>query len=171
MPISSIAVILIRLYALNLAIVGFFQSLGIALQVGSHGVALLSSMVPSLGSLITGVILWMIAPRFATLLASRRDENVTLEGVNELTLYTAVFIGVGLWFALSSFAGVFNWLHYFAVSRSSLSAWDDAEQNNFYALASEFLTFIAGLFLVVTGRTWAGKLMASKTRKVDARME
>lgn len=158
MPASSIASILLRLYALNLFVTGLVQSIMQGAAYGVGGGAWIYSLLPAAAHLVVGAILWFIAPRFARMLASRHDEPFRLEGLDETQLYSAIFLGLGLWFSLSSFAGVFNWLHYFAVNRSSPTPREEFEGTNLYSLTQEALTFAAGLVLVFTGPVWAAKL-------------
>lgn len=168
MPASAIAAILLRLYALNLAITGLVQSV---MQGAAHlagGSAWIYSALPALVHLIAGATLWFLAPPFARFLAARHDEPFRLEGLTEAQLYSAVFLGLGLWFSLSSFAGVFNWLHYFAVARSSSNPWEGEDGTNLYSLSREALTLAAGLLLVFTGPVWAVKLASSRRARVKA---
>jgi len=168
MPASAIAAILLRLYALNLAVTGLVQSI---MQGAAHfmgGSAWIYSVIPAFTHLIVGATLWFIAPPFARFLAARHDEPFRLEGLNEAQLYSATFLGLGLWFSLSSFAGVFNWLHYFAVVRSNPDLWKDEDGTNLYSLSREALTLAAGLLLVFTGPVWAVKLASSRRARVKA---
>jgi hypothetical protein len=164
MPVSSIAVILFRLYALNLAVQGLVQTVSNCAHLGGYGSQWAFAFLPGVASLILGAALWFLAPPFSRFLAARHDERFHLDGVTETQLYSAVFLGVGLWFALTSFSGIFNWLHYFVVSRSDSNADNEAGQTNIYDFWHQLLTFAAGLVLVLTCRTWASKLTkASKS--------
>lgn len=158
MPISSIAVILFRLYALNLTVQGLVQTVSNCTHLGSYGTEWAFAFLPGVASLILGAALWFLAPPFSRFLAARHDEKFHLDGITETQLYSAVFLGVGLWFALTSFASVFNWLHYFVVSRSQSSLDNQAEQTNLYDFWHQFLTLAVGLLLIFTCRIWASKL-------------
>lgn len=164
MPVSSIAAVLLRLYALNLAIVGLVQIPGMLMQPAAG--SLPYTLLPSLASLVIGLVLWVITPALARLLARGLDAQATLTGVDETTLLRTIFVGLGLWFALSSFASIFNWLHYFAVSRSSIVK-DGAEQSAPYDFWHQVLTCVAGVLLVSTSRIWAEKLTRKSAIKAS----
>jgi hypothetical protein len=157
MPATAIAAILLRLYALTLFTNGLVQTATVCTQIGSVGIPWYA-MTPALAGLIVGVFLWFVAAPFSRFLAARQDNAFRLEGLSTVQLYSAVFLGIGLWFSLSSFAGVFNWIHYFAVNRSSPNPWEEVDGTNLYSLTQEALTFAAGLFFVFTGPIWAVKL-------------
>lgn len=167
MPASSIAAILIRLYALNIAVQGLVQTVGNCTQLGSYGPQWAFAFLPGVASLIVGVIMWILAPPFSRFLAARHDEKIQLSGISETQLYSAVFLGVGLWFALNSFADVFNWLHYFAVNRSQPDIDGEGQQASLYDFWHQLLTFGAGLLLVFTCRIWASKLTRAGVTRDD----
>ncbi|HRQ88600.1 MAG TPA: hypothetical protein PLA50_07370, partial [Bacteroidia bacterium] len=133
---------------------GLVQSIGYFLSPGvsaSDYLTFVSAMFP----LVVGIVLWFLARSLSRLLAGREEESVRLEGVTEEQLHSTAFLGVGLLFALSSFASVFNWIHHFAVIGSFPSS---VTEGDFYRFTEDVLTFVVGLFLVFTCRTWAAKL-------------
>ncbi len=167
MPVSSIAAILLRLYSLSLILTGLSQAVGI---LAHSGALLPDSLVfaSALPPFIAGALLWFLAPPLSRFLAGRKEGAVHLEGVAEEQLHSTAFLGLGLWFALPSFAKVFNWIHYFSANHSFPSASIDEERHLFYEFTEDLLTFAAGLFLVFTCRMWAAKLARHRRRTQES---
>lgn len=163
MPVSSLAAILLRLYSLSMGLTGLVQTLG-CLFSPDVSISDYAVYITALLSLVVGGLLWFLARPLSRLLAGRKEEAVRLEGVTEEQLHSTAFLGIGLWFALSSFAEVFNWIHHFVVIRSFPSSSTDEEGHVFYEFTGDLLTFAAGLLLVFTCRTWAAKLAKQRRR-------
>lgn len=167
MPASTIASILLRLFALNYLLSGVLE-LTKALYLTEGPVAgVFQIAILSVIQIILGVVCWWVAPKFSRVLAGQNDEHVRLTGVTEEQLYATMFLGLGLWFALSSFAVVFNWIHYFAVNRSASQETSSREEANLYGFMESLLTFAAGLTLVFTCKTWAAKVSRRRFGRSD----
>lgn len=161
MPISSIAQILLRLFALNWLIVGLVEAASVAITVREHFAP--QTLVTGIIYIAGGILVWLIAPKLSRILARGNDGDCSLMGLTEQKLYTAVFLGLGLYFALSAFAPAINWAHSFAVRRSLVEAMDDIELDlwgppTYYELSETVITLAAGIVLVVASKTWARKL-------------
>lgn len=161
MPVSSVAQIFIRLSALKI-LVGVFASLaGMLTMVNTYsGWSLLVGSLPILISIISGVVLWMIAPWLSRILTSKGDGNLTLGGLTREDLFTAVLLALGVYFIMDSFSNVVGWVHYFAVNRSE-GGYHMGNEPSYYDLTERLLTFIAGIALSMTCRTWARRLAPS----------
>ncbi len=158
MPASTIAAILLRLFALNYMLSGVLEAIKAFYLTGGSltGVVQIASI--SAVQIILGVVCWWVAPRFSRVLAGQSNEQAKLAGVTEEQLYATTFLGLGLWFALSSFAAVFNWIHYFAVDRSKVQGSSTGEETTLYGFMESLLTLSAGLVLIFTCKTWAAKV-------------
>lgn len=158
MPSSSIAQILLRIFALNWLLLGLIQiaSMGVALRQGYFSVSNL--IAPSAVYFVAGTVVWAIAPRLSRFLAGRNDGGFDFRGMTETQLYAAVFLGLGLYFALTSFGNAFSWVHFFAVNRPSEHGVQREGSFSYYEMSETLLTFAAGIFLVLTCKTWARKL-------------
>ena len=168
MPASSIAQILLRLFALNWFLMGIIQVASVIFMAGEglmgEGSYFFYSVAPSLIYLVAGVIFWFVAPALSRLLAKRNDGEFSLKGVTERHLYSTAFLALGLYFALDSFANVFNWIHFFSINKSPDYGFHHEEAPSYYELTEGALTLVAGIALMLTARTWATKL----TRKSNS---
>jgi len=157
MPASSIAQILLRLFALNWLLTGVIQIASTTALAGQVPF-LFYTLAPSLVHIAAAAVFWFVAPRISRLLARRNDGEFTLAGVTERQLYSTAFLALGLYFALNSFANVFSWIHFFAISKSPDYGFHHEEAPSYYQLTEGLMTLVAGVVLVVTARTWAAKL-------------
>ena len=160
MPVSSIAQIFIRLYALKI-LVGALASFGGMLTMLDNpaygGWTTFLGFLPNLIVITSGVVLWVIAPWLSRLLTKKGNGELTLGGVTREDLLTAVLLGLGVYFIMDSFSNVVGWAHYFAVNRSEGGFHMD-EEPSYYDLAERLLTLGGGIALVMTCRTWARRL-------------
>ena len=163
MPASSIAQILLRLFALNWFLTGIIQIASVAFLSG-RGSFYFYSLLPSLIYIIAGVTFWIVAPGLARLLAKRNDGEFTLAGVTERQLFSTAFLALGLYFALNSFAKVFSWIHFFTINKSPDYGFHHEQAPSYYELTEGLLTLAAGIALILTAQTWARKL----TRKPNS---
>ncbi len=165
MPTSSIAQILLRLFALNWFLLGLIQIGGSVFVYRWQAVNYFRSLDSSLIYITAAVVLWLSAPKLSRLLAKRNDGEFSLSGVTERQLYSTAFLVLGLYFALSSFANVFSWIHFFSIHKSPDYGFHRESAPSYYSLAEGLLTLIAGVALMLTARTWAIKL--TRTPKKD----
>ncbi|CAN5401241.1 hypothetical protein BH09VER1_BH09VER1_09120 [soil metagenome] len=163
MPLNSIAVIVLRLFALN----WLLHDIGLwALAVqqslsGSRPPYLLAAFfLPALLLLVASAILWLLAPRIARLVSPSPDAAVALSSLTRYDLYCFGFVFLGLYFVLSSFAEVINWTHYFATVAHNAKVPDqELQKQNFYQLTRPGLTFVGGLISLFGASRWAKKLV------------
>jgi uncharacterized membrane protein YuzA (DUF378 family) len=166
MPASSIAQILLRLFALNWFLMGIIQIASVVFMSG-EGSYFFWSIAPSFVYVVAGVIFWFVAPPLSRLLAKRNDGEFTLAGVTERHLYSTAFLALGLYFALDSFANVFNWIHFFAINKSPDYGFHHEEAPSYYELTEGALTLVAGVALMLSARTWAAKLTRNTNSEQD----
>jgi len=167
MPASTIAAVLLRLFALNFVLKGTLEVIGAFAFTGGWASGGIQPAAIGVIQIIFGIVFWWTAPRFSRFLAGRSEDPVQLMGVTEEQLYATTFLGVGLWFALSSFAGVFNWIHYFAVNRPSEQDSSTGEEANVYAFMESLFPLAAGLVLIFTCKTWAAKVTHRRTGRIE----
>ncbi len=162
MPISSIAQVLLRLFALSWALTGLVHLAQAAMQTYIHqfsGPMLAAPLV----LLLLSYLAWHFAPSISRALARGNDDAVSLQGVTLSQLYATVFVGLGMYFALDSFANVFNWVHFFTINSSPDYGFHRENSPSYYDLTENLLTLVAGIALIFTARIWAEKL----TRQVE----
>lgn len=168
MPSSSIAQILLRIFALNWFLTGFIQVAAFASSF-QQNYQLDSFLIQGIVYLAGGILAWLIAPRLSRLLTRRNDGHFNLEGVTEQPLYTAVFLGIGLYFTLLSFGSAFSWIHFFAISKSPDYGFHRESQPSYYDMSETLMTLAAGVFLLFTSKTWARKLTCNQSDKGGSR--
>ena len=115
-------------------------------------------IVPGLVALILAVFLWLIAPKIGRLICHGDDKEGIITGISFYQLLVAMFVGLGVYFCLSSFGGIFNWLHFVAVEQADPQAIPDGITRSYYSLTEEGLTFAAGLFSIFAAQKWAYRL-------------
>lgn len=157
MPSSSVAQILLRIFALNWFLTGLIQIASMAFTFQQQNLGIFN-FAPSVVYFVAGILAWVIAPKLSRFLAHRNDGEFNLKGVTEQQLYAAVFLGLGLYFTLTSFAGAFSWTHFFAVNKLPDYGFHQESQPSYYDLSETVMTLGAGIVLIFTCNTWAGKL-------------
>jgi uncharacterized membrane protein YuzA (DUF378 family) len=157
MPSSSIAQILLRIFALNWFLIGLVQIASVAITYRPEYSTWFSPL-PSLAYFFAGIVVWMTAPKLSRFLARRNDGEFNLGGIKEEHLYSAVFLALGLYFTLASFAAAFSWIHFFTVNSSPDYGFHKENQPSYYDMSEKFMTLAAGIYLTMTCNTWARKL-------------
>tara|TARA_B110000879_G_scaffold110605_1_gene148022 strand:+ start:213 stop:737 length:525 start_codon:yes stop_codon:yes gene_type:complete len=167
MPISSIAQILLRLFALNWFLSGFIQLATVIFLYNkeSYGIYF---WAPSFIYLIAGLVFWILAPGLSRLLTKGNDGNINLGEITAYHLYSAVFVGLGLYFALSSFAKVFSWTHFFIINQSPDYGFHREQTPSYYELTESALTLLAGLAFLLTAHIWAKKITRKQKSEQSA---
>lgn len=157
MPISSVAQILLRIFALNWFLSGLVQIASMAFTF-RQGYFSIFTLAPSSVYFVAGILVWIIAPKLSRFLAHRNDGDFNFKGVTEQQLYAAVFLGLGLYFSLTSFAAAFSWVHFFAVNKSPEFGFHQESKLSYYDMSETIMTLAAGVVLILTCNTWARKL-------------
>jgi hypothetical protein len=170
MPLSNIVVIVVRLFALNwlLTAIPLFLSAAATPLLRDRSVAtVLVPYVAPLLLLILATVLWTLALAIARLVSRGVDTTVSIGSLSRADLYSFAFVFLGLFFILSSFADVINWVHYFAtVSREDPR--HDPRVQNLYQLTRPCLTFALGLVSLVGAPRWTKKLVAYEQKSQEA---
>ena len=164
MPVSSIAQILIRLYAISIFLRGVSGLGGILTTIDYpvHSVSyLMMGLLPQFVMFVVAVLIWRIAPWLSRLMTKKSNGELNLGGVTGEDLCTAVLLGLGVYFIMYSFADVVGWIHYFAINRTEGGFHMD-DDPSYYDLTESLLTMIAGVALSMTCRTWARRLSPKK---------
>jgi len=171
MPLSSIVVIIARLFALNWllqAVVLLATTLASTLAFPSHqerpAFVNLMNYSPGLFLIVLAFFLWILAPAVARLVSRGFDINVNVGGLSRSDLYSFGFVFLGLFFILSSVGDVINWVHYFTESHDDPR--HDPRIQNFYQLTRPCLTLVAGLVSLIGAPRWTRKLI-SRDQKAE----
>src|SRR5437762_187727 len=162
MPLSSIVVIVIRLFALNwllTAVPLLLSAAATPLPHEHHLSVVLMPYAPAVLLLIFAAVLWILTPAIARVVSRGVDTSVSIGSLSRSDLYSFAFVFLGLFFILSSFADVINWIHYFTtVSREDPR--HDPRVQNLYQLTRPCLTFALGLICMIGAPRRTKKLVA-----------
>jgi hypothetical protein len=159
MPLNSIVVICLRIFALNWLIIGLIQLVSIfpgARHFGGSPIdySLLSvALVPLVGSLLT----WMWSRTIARMVTPRPDSEVHLGGLTLQDLYSFAFTFLGLYFVLSAIPSLINWLH-FTLMQARNEPGSAEDRRYFYDLSHHILTLVAGGACLILAPRFAKKL-------------
>jgi hypothetical protein len=162
MPLSSIVVIVIRLFALNWLLTSvplLFSAATNPLPYERHLLVVLMPYGPAVLLLIFAAGLWILAPTIARFVSRGVDANVSIGSLSRSDLYSFAFVFLGLFFILSSFADVVNWIHYFATV-SCEDPRHDPRVQNLYQFTRPCLTLAVGLVSLLGAPRWTKKLVS-----------
>ncbi len=165
MPLNNIVVIVIRLFALNwllLSVPLLLSAAASPLPHEPHLVATLMPYAPGVLLLILAAVLWILASIIARLVSRGVDSSVNVGSLSRSDLYSFAFVFLGLFFILSSFADVVNWIHYFTVSHEDPR--HDPRVQSLYQLTRPCLTLALGLVSLFGAPRWTKKLVARDQR-------
>jgi hypothetical protein len=169
MPLSNIVVIVMRLFALN----WFVSALPLLLSAATPPLphersmfALLMPYAPGVLLLVFAVGLWILASAIARFVSRGVNTTVSVGSLSRSDLYSFAFVFLGLFFILSSFADVINWIHYFTVSGEDPR--HDPRIQNLYQLTRPCLTLVLGLVSLLGAPRWTKKLVAHDQKNQGA---
>ena len=146
MPLSSILIIVLRLFSLVWLVQGvamFATATAAVVQYPSGHRYYWGYAAPVL-ELVIAAVTFILSARIARLVTPPPDPSVSLGGLSQFDLYCFAFTFLGLYFVLSSIANALNWLHYFLVLAGSTPERDPQRQTSFYQLTAPLITLIAG---------------------------
>jgi len=156
MPLSSIVVIVIRLFALNWLLTSASLLLSAGQNPWTYGFL---PYVPGIGLLVFTAALWVSARPIARVVSQGVDTSVSMGTLSRSDLYSFAFVFLGLFFILSSFADVINWIHYFATV-SHEDPRHDPRVRSFYQLTRACVTLALGFVLLFGASRWTKMLVA-----------
>ena len=167
MSVTSLSLIVLRVFALHLFISG-----AVNLPVTLYYISMYAEegwlnnflwLAPQLGMVLSGTVIWKMAPMLSKSFSRETDEPVSLESITEQQLYRIALVCLGLFLSLSTFAKVLIKLHDVLVVEGLENSISDTSslQLNYYA--EPFITFVVGIVLVATSRQWSAKLCKKKS--------
>jgi hypothetical protein len=169
MPLSSIVVIVMRLFALNWLVSALPLLLSAATTPVLHErptFAVPVAYVPGGLLLLLAIAVWFLSSPIARLVTRGVDTPVTLGSLARSDLYSFAFVFLGLFFVLSSLADVINWTHYFTVSPEDPR--HDPYIQNFYQLTRPCITLAVGLVSLFGAPRWTRNLVARDHKSQQA---
>lgn len=94
-------------------------------------------------------------------------DGTILGQIHRADLFVATVMGVGLFTALSEFANLFNWVHFFASSSEDTITVEQAYgENYYYELSYSGLKTIAGVLVAVYSRPVANKILQLDAKRL-----
>ena len=165
MPLSSIVIVVLRLFAIQVVGQSVHMALSFAATLAKershHPDYWVAYLVP-VALLVFALLEWWLAPVIARLVTRHHDGEVAIGALSRLDLYSFAFVFLGLYFILTSIAPALSWLHYFL--RTSAVGSQSESQSSFYDLASYLVTLIAGVLALLPARRWARRLLTWERR-------
>lgn len=164
MNLQSLVVVLLRLASLDFLIQEVVQ---LALRLDNltnayqhlpaeeFRSALVTPLLVLLGLNAGAVLLWVWAMPIARFITRGMAPELSLGGLTLADCYALVFVGLGMFYVVGYFAPVLNWIHYLLKMEASRSDDSWRQQLKWYDISRAFITFIAGIILMVNGRKWA----------------
>lgn len=154
---SQVAQIILRLFALLWGFQGIAYTAASAIAVGRDAFSLTTTL-PGVGTVIFALILWLLSGKISKQITKGNNERIAFGGVSFFQLLVATFVGLGLYFCLSSFGSVLNWIHYLVISAANAPSLPSGVSMSYYDLTKEGITFGAGVFLIFASRNLAAKI-------------
>jgi hypothetical protein len=154
----DVVVVAIRILAINLGL----EDLGFLPRALSGYRATPSMWVAGLVfgiAILIAVMLWLLAGPLARWITRGHDSSLDCGSLTPIHLYTAIFLVVGLYFAIDSLGPALTWLHYSLRQSSSGGQLSLEQKANFYSLFKYLMRLALGLALIFNGRRFAAKLM------------
>jgi hypothetical protein len=165
MPLSSIVIVVLRLFAIQMVGQSFHMALSFAAadaKQSFHPPHYWMAYLVPVALLVFAVLEWWLAPVVARLVTRHHDGEVAVGALSRLDLYSFAFVFLGLYFLLTSISPALNWLHYFL--RTSAGGSQSESQSSFYSLASYLVTLTAGVLTLLPARRWARRLLTWEQR-------
>ncbi|MFA5148230.1 MAG: hypothetical protein WC491_03785 [Candidatus Omnitrophota bacterium] len=165
MPLKSIVVVILRLYAIQQTVYGLLSLIGaMRSEVGTfHSIENYMIYIIPLMSLALAGIIYFAAPLLSNLATKDCNSELNLSGLSLQDLYSFAFVFLGLSFVLGAIGPIFNWLHYwFVVGASSISESDQNMAKSFYTLSQYGIQIAAGFVSMIYARRFAKKLSGIK---------
>jgi hypothetical protein len=165
MPLSSIVIVVLRLFAIQMVGQSFHIALSFAAtdaKQNFHPPHYWVAYLVPVALLAFAWFEWFLAPVIARLVTRHHDGEVAVGALSRLDLYSFAFVFLGLYFILTSIAPALNWLHYF-LTTSALGSQSES-RSSFYDLASQLVTLTAGILALLPARRWARRLLSWERR-------
>lgn len=169
MRLSSIVVIVLRLFAVYWAaaflinFVGVLALTGFSLREGEtiwETLSLLSPMLPSAIYLLLAILAWVFSGKLARRVTKDVDGEIAMSEIRTENLYAFGILLVGLSSFLTHLGGSLSWLYYLAVNQAGDALLKEEEGLSLYDVASQFIPCAAGLYFAILspkfGRRLAG---------------
>lgn len=156
---SQIAQIIIRLFAVVWFVSSVVQII-LVFVVNRSGMSDPLAWAPTIVTFLFALAVWFAAPTLGRLIAGKNDPQETVTGVTFGQLLHAMFIGLGLYFCLGSFASLLSNAYFMVVlAEAHPEEMIKIGMNvSTHHLVKDLLTFAAGVFVIWTAPHWVRKI-------------
>lgn len=154
---TQLAQILLRLFAISWFLYGIVQTAGI-LAMNQHGMPDPKLLVSGAVASALAIAAWFLAPALGRRIASPENQESDFSTITYEQLLKAMFIGIGLYFALSSIGALINSLHFHLVMKTAPESIPLGMRFSPYDLSKHAITFAAGVSLIASASHWSRRL-------------
>jgi hypothetical protein len=113
--------------------------------------------------LISGLILWFLAPRIGHLASRGLDQPIDIKNVSLSDIYLTAFLGLALYHFINSFGTALGSVVYL-LHRSTGSK---EEIVNYYEIFGAFCPLLLSVFLFIYAQPWSIKLAAKHQKPAE----
>ena len=154
---SQITQIIIRLFAISWFLHGIVQTVSV-LTMSNQRLSEPILFLPGVIAFVLAIAAWFLAQPIGQIICRGNDKEEIISGISFQQILHAMFIGIGLYFCVSSIGGLLNSLHFFVVLSATPESIPSGMQLTLYDLTKPALSFLAGAFLIGSARHWSKKI-------------
>jgi hypothetical protein len=166
--LSQLVVVVLRLLTLSFLLDAFTFMLNALTAVIRVHASPLPELIILLVMGLLGGLMWFFSPAIARLVVRNQESSAIIGSLTLADLYSAIFLIVGLYFAVDSLGPTLTWFHYSLLQAGHTEAALTAQQQgNFYTLFKYLTKLLIGLWLVFNGRKLAGRLIRYQEKSTE----
>jgi len=154
---SQITQIIIRLFAISWFLHGIVQTVGV-LTMSNQRLSDPILFLPGVIAFVLSIAAWFLAQPLGQIICRGNDKEEIISGISFQQILNTMFIGIGLYFCASSLGGLLNGIHFFVVLKATPESIPSGMELSLYDFTRPAISFLAGAFLVGSGRFWSNKI-------------
>lgn len=155
---SQLAQIILRLFTLSWLLHGINLA-ATAIAMHGQGMPEPTQLVPAAVALALAAAVWALAPAIGRFIASSDKEQPNpVPAVSFQQLLYAMFVGIGLYWGLSSVGVLINSLHFYLVLQADPKSIPAGMQLSPYEVSKGVVTFASAICLTLSAPHWSRRL-------------
>jgi hypothetical protein len=173
MHLSSIVIVVVRLFAIYWAVtalISFAALAGTWSFVDANGWHLVVQLVMPVVYLLLAIIAWFFSSVVTRKVIHNHDPMLALMDIRLPHFYSMGFLIVGLTLFLNHVGSMFQWVHWLAVKKSGDMLMYGAADYQISELSSHFVPGLLGLLITFQSPRF-GRLMAEKSKREEEIMK
>lgn len=173
MHLSSIVVVVVRLFAIYWAVsalIALAGTAGIFRFAGDTVWHLVTQLVLPAFYLLLAIIAWFFTGAVTRKVIQNHDPVVPMMDIRLSHFYSMGFLIVGLSMFLSNVGLMFQWVHWLAVNKAGDMLLNGSENNQISAGADYLIPGLLGLFIAFQSPRF-GRLMAKKSQREEDQLK